>query len=110
MFCCCRQLRGICRLKAPDDFSISAMERLVAVHASTSAAAENDAPETMEREPEIDSANDGHCKDLRPDDGEIGATVKHILCEHHEVRRRADDLHEILQPHRHAFQRCRAPG
>jgi hypothetical protein len=73
-------------------------------------AAENDAAEAVQSDSKIHGANNECGQNFGPDNWEIGSAIKHILSEKYEVRRRADHIHDVRQPHWHAFQRRRAAG
>ena|SRR5271157_4021533 len=70
-------------------------------------AAENDAAKAVQGKNEIDTADSGRRQNVQPNDRKVRSTIKHTLSESHEMRRRADHLYHVLQPHRHALHgRC----
>src|SRR5262245_25839829 len=73
-------------------------------------AAENYAAETIKRKCEIDDADYGHSDHLLPNNGQPCAAIEHILCEHNEMRRWANHVHDVLQPNGHAFHWRAASG
>lgn len=64
---------------------------------------ENDPPETHHGDSEVNRADDEHGQKQVPGDRKIGPTEEYRLSERYEMRRRADHLHNILQPNRHAL-------
>src|SRR5262245_51372746 len=68
---------------------------------------EDDRAEASESESKVDAANHRHRCEQGPDDRKIGAPIQDRLRKGYEMRRRARDLHHVLQPDRHALHRGR---
>jgi hypothetical protein len=64
--------------------------------------AKDDSSKSSQGKREIDTADRQHGDDLWPYDREAGAAIEHALRERDEMGRRADDLHDVLQPDRNA--------
>jgi hypothetical protein len=76
-------------------------------HFARRSGSKDDAAETYESESKVNAADHRHSCQQGPDDRKIGAPIQDRLRKGHKMRRRARDLHQVLQPDWHALHRGR---